>query len=644
MTASTRPTRPDPVELPLLEGGHSMAALSDRIALRPQRPFSRAWLAGLGLAVATASVGLLSAAWLLYRGIGVWGVAIPAAWGLAIVNFVWWIGIGHAGTLISAILLLLRQDWRNSINRLAEAMTVFAVMMAGVFPLLHLGRPWKFYYLFPYPNQMGVWPQWRSPLVWDAVAVSVYGSVSLVFWYLGLLPDLATMRDSLRRTSARRLVGVAALGWRGTADQWRHLKVAYLMLAGLATPLVISVHSIVSLDFAVSLVPGWHPTIFPPFFVAGAIYSGMAMVLTITIPLRRAARLEDVITPRHLDLMAKVMLVSGLIVAYGYVFETLGDWLSGEAPELTRLHNRIVGSAAPTFWSMIICNVVFGQLLWIRRVRTSQALLFTVALAVNAGMWLERYDIVVTSLEKDYLPSSWGTYRPTLWDWTLFIGTIGCFASLILLFIRLLPVSPVHELKELAWDRGVLDPPSTDPGPRPTAETGGVLHTAAFDSPERLLLAVSSLRRAGALAIQTYTPIPVHGLAEALERPPSRIPVFTLAGAVVGAAAAYSLMYYTSVIDYPWRVAGKPFHSWPSFVPITFELGILGGAIATLVGFLWTSRLPRLHDPDVEHATVDRSSRDLFILTVRADAAAAARIESAIRLAGPAAAFPEGNS
>jgi molybdopterin-containing oxidoreductase family membrane subunit len=392
---------------------------------------------------------LYSISVLLVYGTGVWGINIPVGWGFAIINFVWWIGIGHAGTLISAILLLLRQEWRTSINRFAEAMTLFAVACAGLFPLLHMGRPWLAYWLFPYPNTMGVWPQFRSPLVWDVFAVSTYATVSLLFWYVGLIPDLATLRDRSQNRFTRIAYGILAMGWRGSAIHWHRYETAYLLLAGLATPLVVSVHTIVSFDFAVSVIPGWHTTIFPPYFVAGAIYAGFAMVMTLAIPLRVIYGLEDFITTRHLDNMAKVILATGLFVAYGYMMETFMALYSGNAYEQYMLLNRMTGPYATVYWGLIFCNVVVPQALWSQRVRRSVPALFVIAMFVNVGMWLERFIIVVTSLHRDFQPSSWGMYTPTQWDWSFFIGTIGLFLALMFLFIRVLPVISIFEMRTL---------------------------------------------------------------------------------------------------------------------------------------------------------------------------------------------------
>jgi molybdopterin-containing oxidoreductase family membrane subunit len=352
--------------------------------------------------------------------------------------------------LISAVLLLFRQQWRTSINRFAEAMTLFAVACAGLFPLLHLGRPWVFYWLLPYPNTMGMWPQWRSPLIWDVFAVSTYATVSLLFWYLGLIPDLASLRDHAPTRRRRIIYGLFALGWRGNATAWRHYRSAYLILAGLATPLVLSVHSIVSSDFAIGLTPGWHSTIFPPFFVAGAIFSGFAMVLTLVIPVRAVFGMHDVITPRHLDNCAKLMLVTGLIVNYGYIVEMFMAWYSADAAERYQFFvGRPFGPNAPVFWTMLVCNVGVTQLLWLRRVRRSVAALFVVALLINVGMWCERFVIIVMSLQREFMPSKWHAYTPTWVDLGIFAGTIGFFVLLFLVFLRLLPFVAVSEMKEL---------------------------------------------------------------------------------------------------------------------------------------------------------------------------------------------------
>ena len=435
---------------PVLAPGHSYASVTDKIsAIVLTRGTTRGWWIAFGVSLFFVNVLMVAVTYLIAKGIGIWGNNIPVGWGLDILNFVWWIGIGHAGTLISAVLLLLNQSWRTSINRFAEAMTLFAVACAGLYPLLHLGRIWVFYWLLPYPNTMGLWPQFRSALVWDVFAVSTYLAVSLMFWFVGLIPDLATLRDRTNSRVGRVVYGILAMGWRGSARHWHRFDAAYMLLAGIATPLVVSVHTVVGFDFATSIVPGWHNTIFPPYFVAGAIYSGFAMVLTLAIPLRAAYGLQDFITERHLENMAKIMLATGLMVAYGYAMEVFFGWYSANTYEEYLVANRAFGPYAPSYWALVLCNVIVPQFLWIRRVRIQPVLLWTIAIVANIGMWLERFVILVTSLHRDYLPSSWDMYYPTVWDWATFVGSLGLFLFLLLLFIRFLPMISIFEMREL---------------------------------------------------------------------------------------------------------------------------------------------------------------------------------------------------
>ncbi|MDB5217251.1 MAG: Molybdopterin oxidoreductase [Myxococcaceae bacterium] len=392
-------------------------------------------------------------AYTVTTGIGVWGNNIPIAWAFGITNFVWWIGIGHAGTFISAFLLLLEQKWRTSINRFAEGMTLFAVLQAAIFPLLHMGRPWFFYWLVPYPSTMETWPQFRSALTWDVVAVSTYMIVSLLFWYLGLVPDLAAMRDRAPERWRRMIYGIFALGWYGSSHNWQRWRVAYGIIGGLAAPLVVSVHSLVSSDFAIAVLPGWHSTIFPPYFVAGAIYSGFAMVVTLIVPARRLYRLEHVITTRHLDNMAKMLLVTGWMVTYSYAVEAWSAWYSGDKYEMyTYLVMRPFGPYAFFYWIVVVCNCVTPQLFWFRRIRTSPVALWLAALAIQVGMWTERFMLIVTSQSHDFLPSSWGLYRPTIVDGALFVGTLSFFLFLFLLFLRFVPFIPISELKAMNYE------------------------------------------------------------------------------------------------------------------------------------------------------------------------------------------------
>src|SRR5712671_347701 len=435
---------------PIIGPGYDFASVTDKIShIVLSRKPPKWWMLGFAVAFALVMLLFYSVVYLFIKGIGIWGVNVPVGWGFAIINFVWWIGIGHAGTLISAILLLLRQKWRTSINRFAEAMTLFAVAQAGVFPLMHLGRPWLGYWLFPYPNTMGIWPQFRSPLMWDVFAVSTYATVSAMFWFVGLIPDFATLRDRARSKPFQMIYGMLAMGWRGSARHWHRYEMAYLLLAGLATPLVLSVHTIVSYDFAVGIIPGWHATIFPPYFVAGAIYAGFAMVLFLTIPLRKVYGLEGFITMRHVHNMAKVMLATGLIVGYGYIIEAFFGWYSGNKFERYMIWNRMHGPYALYYWALILCNGLTPQLLWIKKLRSNLLVLWLISFVVSIGMWLERFVIVVTSLHRDFLPSSWGFYSPTQWDWAMFIGTIGFFFALLFPFIRFLPMISIFEMRTI---------------------------------------------------------------------------------------------------------------------------------------------------------------------------------------------------
>jgi molybdopterin-containing oxidoreductase family membrane subunit len=439
---------------PVLAPGHNYASVTSTIAdVVLKRPPDWRWFLGMGAASSLLMIFGMSVTLLLFKGVGVWGVNVPVMWGWAIINFVWWIGIGHAGTLISAILLLLKQQWRTSINRFTEAMTLFAVACAGMFPLLHMGRPWKFFWLMPYPSTMGLLPQWRSALVWDVFAVSTYATVSLLFWYVGLIPDLATLRDRAGNKHLAKVYGALSLGWRGSGRHWARYKTAYMLLAAMATPLVVSVHSVVSLDFTSGIIPGWHATIFPPFFVAGAIFSGFAMVLTLCIPLRSWYGLKDFITDRHLDNMAKVMLATGLVVSYGYAIESFIAWYGGNPYEAyALLHARPFGSFMYAYWAMMFCNVLIPQFLWAPSIRRNVLVLWVISIFVNIGMWLERYIIVVTSLSEDFLPSSWATYSPTIWDIGTYVGTIGLFLFLLLLFVRSLPAIAIAEMRELVHE------------------------------------------------------------------------------------------------------------------------------------------------------------------------------------------------
>lgn len=420
-----------------------------------KRPRSWGWLIGFAFAFVLFLVLIASLFWLFFRGVGIWGVNIPVAWGFAIINYVWWIEIAQGGTFISAVLLLFHQQWRTSVNRFTEAVTLFALACAGLFPVLHLGRPQYAFFLMPYPSTLGLWPQFISPLVWDFFAVVVYGSVSILFWYMGLVPDLATLRDRTERKYLRRLYSIMCFGWRNSARHWHSYQTTYKVIAALAAPLVLSVHSIVGLDFAYTMVPGWHSTIFPPFFVVGAIFSGFAMVLTLIIPVRAIYRLHGVITDNHLRNMAKMLLAMGMFVLFGHFSEFFMAWFSGDIYGQYHATHEVLGTYAPVFWITLICNFVLIQLLWFRYVRHSPLILFFVAGAVNIGMWTERYLNVVGSLHRDFLPSSWAIYHGSFWDWSTLLGSMGLFLTLLFLFVRLIPLVSIAEVRKLVYERNV---------------------------------------------------------------------------------------------------------------------------------------------------------------------------------------------
>ncbi|MGA0867714.1 MAG: NrfD/PsrC family molybdoenzyme membrane anchor subunit [Planctomycetota bacterium] len=435
---------------PLVEGGKNFAEVTALVARPAESTTPRAWFLGLGVSIAIMLNLFAMIGYLVWTGVGVWGNNVPVGWGWPIVNFVFWIGIGHAGTLISAILCLFRQKWRTSINRASEAMTIFAVMAAGIFPAIHVGRIWVIYWVFPVPNQMAMWPNFKSPLLWDVFAVSTYFTVSALFWFVGLIPDLATFRDrayAQGREIAARIYGFFAFGWHGSNRHWINYEKAYLILAGLSTPLVLSVHSIVSFDFAVSLLPGWHTTIFPPYFVAGAIFSGFGMVLTLMIPARSWLGLHSLITLNHLDNIAKILLLTGTLVGYAYGMEFFIAWYGGVEYEQYAFTNRAFGPYWWAYWTMISCNVISPQLFWVRSFRRNPTVLFIVSIFVNIGMWFERFVITVTSLHRDFLPSSWGYFSPTIIDVLTYLGSFGLFFTMFLLFAKFLPVIAISEVK-----------------------------------------------------------------------------------------------------------------------------------------------------------------------------------------------------
>ena len=456
-------------EAPLLPPHITPALVSEQVTSVTERPARLGWWLYFGVSLLFLGVLGASVSYLFWEGIGVWGNNSPVGWAWDITNFVWWIGIGHAGTLISAILFLFRQRWRTSINRFAEAMTLFAVICALLFPLIHVGRPWHIYYTLPLPNQMGMWPNFKSPLLWDVFAVGTYFTVSLLFWYVGLIPDLATARDRAKSLFRKRVYGLAALGWRGSHRHWRHYERAYLILAGLSTPLVLSVHSVVSFDFATSVIPGWHTTIFPPYFVAGAVFSGFAMVMTLMLIARQVFDLKDLITTRHLELMNKIMLVTSSMVGFAYATEFFVALCSDNPYERYAFLNRATG---PYWWAyciMVGCNVLSPQLFWFKRLRSSVPVMFVVSILINIGMWFERFVIIVTSLHRDYLPSSWGYFRPTLIDVGCFVGSLGLFFTLFALFIRWVPQVAMFEVKAILPGAQPSQLPQPHDGRQPVA-------------------------------------------------------------------------------------------------------------------------------------------------------------------------------
>jgi Ni/Fe-hydrogenase subunit HybB-like protein len=603
----------------MVPGDITLAGVTEKICQPIERGMPGWWKWAILVSGSFLGLGVCTTTYLISTGVGVWGENSTIGWAYDITNFVWWVGIGHAGTLISAILLLLRQKWRNSINRFAEAMTLFAVACAGIYPAIHIGRAWMAWYFFPIPFSFGVWPEAYSPLFWDFFAISTYGTVSLLFWYVGLIPDLASLRDRATTWGRHLIYGTLALGWRGSQRHWQHYETACLLLAGLATPLVVSVHSIVSMDFATSLLPGWHATFFPPYFVAGAIYSGFAMVLTLMIPLRKLFGLENLITTKHLDCMAKVMLTTGLMVGYSYATEFFSAWYSGNEFERFVFFNRVFGPYAWAFAILMFCNVLTPHILWFKSVRTSTWVLFLVSILVNVGMWFERFVIIVGGLHRDFLPSSWSYFVPTWVDVGQMLGHMGLFVTLLLLFIRYLPMINAAEIKRLL---PVLPTgPSTDGAPTsgPTAPPVAPFAVLGkFAGPLELLEAVKQVRALGYRRVEAFGPIQVEGMREAMELKRSTVPRFSLIGALGGMLLGAAGLYYIHAIDYPLIVGGKQPGSWQGFVPIVFETTILLGAFATVFGLLWTCQLPRLYQAVDRHPAFAKVSDDAFLLAIEA--------------------------
>jgi molybdopterin-containing oxidoreductase family membrane subunit len=606
----------------LILGGQDFHSITETVSSVVERPTPLGWWAVFLVSLAALGGLGIGVPWLFWEGIGVWGLNVPVGWAWDITNFVFWVGIGHAGTLISAILLLFRQRWRTSINRAAEAMTLFAVLCALTYPGIHVGRVWVAYWMAPLPNQMGTWPNFRSPLLWDVFAVSIYGTVSLLFWYVGLIPDLATQRDRSKTRLRQRLYGAFALGWRGSQRHWRHYEVAYLILAGLSTPLVLSVHSIVSMDFAVSQLPGWHTTIFPPYFVAGAIFSGFAMVVTLMVICRWAFGLGQIITLRHFDYMAKIILVTGCLVGYAYGLEFFTAWYSGNPYEVHVFTNRAFGDYAWAYWTMVTCNVLVPQVLWLARVRRSLPVLFAVSILVNVGMWFERFVIIVTSLHHDFLPSSWAYFRPTMWDVACLVGGFGLFFTLFCIFVRFVPMVATAEVKtvlpEASPHHHGARPPAEPVRVPPAPAGGGHGLLGEFPDPTALYRACEHVRDAGYSRWDAHSPFPVHGLERAMGLGRSRLPWIVLVLALGGAVAGFALQAWVHSFEYPLVISGKPYFAWQAYVPVTFELAVLGGALGAVLGMLALNQLPRHHHPVFGSERFERASDDRFFISIEA--------------------------
>ena len=593
----------------------SYHTISEDIARPIEGRASRAWWIAFGITLLATLWGLW-AIWVTLRdGIGAWGLNKSVGWAWDITNFVWWIGIGHAGTLISAVLLLFRQQWRVAINRSAEAMTIFAVLQASIFPILHLGRPWLLHFNLPIPNQYGsLWDNFNSPLLWDVFAIATYFSVSLVFWWVGLLPDFAMLRDRALKPFQKKIYSLLSFGWSGRAKDWQRMEETMLLLAGIATPLVISVHTIVSFDFATSVVSGWHTTIFPPYFVAGAIFSGFAMVSLLLIILRKVCKLEAYITLKHIELMNTVMLVAGSIVAVAYLTEFFMAMRSHSEFEKYIFLNRATGDYAWAFWTMIICNIVLPQLLWFKKLRRSITFSVCVALVVCVGMWFERFVIIVTSLHRGYLPSSWTMFSPTWVDIGIFVGTLGFFFLLFLLYARSFPMIAQAEVKGVSGQVSGDRCQGTDVSGQESLNS----YLLTLTSPEELLDKIKELKSEGKEIQEVYTPFYVHGLDEALGLKRTRLGKATFLYGLIGLFFGCWLTYFTMIKDWPMDIGGKPnatfWQNLPAFVPVIFELVVYFAAHLLVISFFIRSRLypfKKAENP------IKRSSDDKFVIQVR---------------------------
>lgn len=571
------------------------------------------------VAFLAALIGWAGICWMyqVQFGMGVTGLNRPVGWAVYITNFVFWVGIAHSGTLISAILYLLRANWRDAVSRSAEAMTIFAIMTAGLFPLVHLGRLWAAYYIIPYPSQRQIWPNFVSPLVWDVCAVSTYFTVSLIFWLVGLIPDMAAARDRYLETSGpdsfrSKLYRVMALGWSGSGSQWHHYGRSYLFFAALATPLVISVHSVVSWDFAMSLLPGWHSPIFPPYFVAGAIHSGLAMVLTLLIPMRKLLHLERLIQLHHFEMLAKTIILTASIVGYAYGVEAFISWYSGDLVEWQFFKWRIYGPAAWMYWLCVICNVLIPLLFVFKKMRSNIVTLFVISLLVNLGMWFERLMIIVTSLAHDFLPHNWGSYWPTWVEFSITLGSFGFFFFWFFGFSKLLPTVPLSELKGRIADEQIEPTGCCDTRVRQRIDSHNPSVLAIFSNAGRLLEAAKRSCDAGFLVMETFSPVKIEALDALLKQPKSPVRLFTLIGAILGLAGGFWLAIGTALVN-GMVVGGKPAVSLIPFCVVGFEGTILLGSIGNLIGLVVYGRLFRLKTAPYYDA---RFSRDKFGLLV----------------------------